>query len=201
MFDSSVTRGKPSTFPLSAVIKGWTEGLQLMETGETRRFWIPENLAYQGRGGGRPAGMLVFDVTIFSIERGTPPPPAPADVAAAPADAEVTATGLQSKVITASTVPGAKRPGPKSQVTVDYSGWTTDGNLFDSSVVRKKRATFKADYVIKGWTEGLQLMQEGESRRFWIPPQLAYGSCDTNTNGRPCGTLVFDVTLYSTDAK
>jgi len=57
----------PSTFRLDKVIPGWTEGIPLMVEGETRRFWIPENLAYGGRPG-RPAGMLVFDVELISIK-------------------------------------------------------------------------------------------------------------------------------------
>ena len=64
--DSSVERGEPSSFPLGGVIKGWTEGLQLMVEGEKRRFWIPEKLAYKGRKGS-PAGMLVFDVELLEI--------------------------------------------------------------------------------------------------------------------------------------
>jgi peptidylprolyl isomerase len=67
MFDSSVQRGEPATFPLDGVIPGWTEGLQLMTVGEKRRLWIPANLAYEGRPG-RPQGMLVFDVELIGIE-------------------------------------------------------------------------------------------------------------------------------------
>ena len=67
MFDSSVARGAPASFPLNRVISGWTEGVQLMVPGEKRRFWIPEDLAYGGRPG-RPAGMLVFDVELISIQ-------------------------------------------------------------------------------------------------------------------------------------
>jgi len=67
MFDSSVTRGQPASFPLNGVISGWTEGVQLMVPGETRRFWIPEDLAYGGRPN-YPAGMLVFDVELISIQ-------------------------------------------------------------------------------------------------------------------------------------
>lgn len=67
-----------------------------MTPGETRRLWIPENLAYRGMPG-RPAGMLVFDVTLYSFVAMPKPPPVPADVAAPPADAEVTKTGLASK--------------------------------------------------------------------------------------------------------
>jgi peptidylprolyl isomerase len=64
-FDSSVTRGRPLEFPLDGVIQGWTEGLQLMVEGESRRFWIPEALAYRGRQA--PYGDLVFDVQLLAI--------------------------------------------------------------------------------------------------------------------------------------
>ncbi|HEX5044965.1 MAG TPA: FKBP-type peptidyl-prolyl cis-trans isomerase [Candidatus Polarisedimenticolaceae bacterium] len=73
-FDSSYGRGTPMTMPLSRMIDGWKEGLQLMVPGEMRRFWIPEELAYKGRPG-RPQGMLVFDVELISI--GAPPPSPP----------------------------------------------------------------------------------------------------------------------------
>ena len=66
LFDSSIQRGEPSTFPLDRVIAGWTEGLQLMVVGEMRRFWIPEALAY--RGVRDPKGMLVFDVELLQIQ-------------------------------------------------------------------------------------------------------------------------------------
>ncbi len=187
MFDSSVVRGKPVRFPLDRVIAGWTEGVQLMVAGETRRLWIPEELAYQGREG-RPKGMLVFDVELISIYE---PPAAPPDVAAAPADAKVTKSGLASKVLQAGT--GDKHPSRFSSVTVHYSGWTTDGKMFDSSVERGQPASFRLDQVIRGWTEGLQLMVEGEKRRFWIPEKLAYGG----RKGAPQGMLVFDVELIS----
>ena len=66
MFDSSVTRGRPSSFPVTGVIAGWTEALQLMVEGEKRRLWIPEPLAYKGLR--EPKGMLVFDVELLSIK-------------------------------------------------------------------------------------------------------------------------------------
>ena len=116
-------------------------------------------------------------------------PPAPPDVAAPPADAQVTASGLASKILKPGS--GEQRPGPTALVTVHYTGWTTDGRPFDSSVARGQPATFPLDRIIPGWTEGLQLMQVGEERRFWIPEALAY----QGRPGRPQGTLVFDVEL------
>ncbi len=188
MFDSSVERGAPATLPLDRVIAGWTEGLQLMVVGEKRRMWIPERLAYGGREG-RPAGMLIFDVELLGIEEPPPPPAAPEDVAGPPTDAIFTKSRLASKVLEAGT--GAEHPTKKSEVTVHYSGWTTDGKMFDSSVMRGKPATFRLDAVIAGWTEGVQLMVKGETRRFWIPEKLAY----KGQAGTPAGMLVFDVTL------
>tara|TARA_B100001167_G_C16604448_1_gene227381 strand:+ start:136 stop:588 length:453 start_codon:yes stop_codon:yes gene_type:complete len=116
--------------------------------------------------------------------------PAPSDVSAAPNDAETTASGLASKVL--ETGSGSEHPAATSNVTVHYTGWTTDGQMFDSSVTRGQPSTFPLDGVIRGWTEGVQLMVVGEKRRFWIPEELAYG-------GRrdPRGMLVFDVELLA----
>ena len=114
---------------------------------------------------------------------------APPDVAAPPEDAEFTESGLASKVLEEGT--GTEHPTATSTVTVHYTGWKTDGTMFDSSVKRGKTSSFPLNRVIKGWTEGLQLMVVGEKRRFWIPTDLAYGE-----NGRVPGMLVFDVELF-----
>ena len=129
--------------------------------------------------------MLVFDVELFDFVS-TPP-----DVAAPPADAEVTKSGLASKVLRPGT--GKVHPRKSYRVTVHYTGWTTDGKMFDSSVTRGAPATFPLTQVIKGWTEGVQLMVEGEKRRFWIPDKLAY----KGVKDRPQGMLVFDIELIS----
>ncbi len=186
MFDSSIARGQTATFPLDRVIAGWTEGVQLMVVGETRRFWIPEPLAYQGKRD--PKGMLVFDVELISYKAAPTPPATPPDVKAAPADAKKTASGLAYKVISKGT--GTRHPGATSNVEVHYSGWTTDGKMFDSSVARGESITFPLNQVISGWTEGVQLMVEGEKTRFWIPEALAYQG-----KSEPRGMLVFDVEL------
>lgn len=68
MFDSSLPRGEPATFPLSALIPGWQEGVPLMSPGDTVRFWIPGALAYDPLPGDNPKGPLVFDITLHSFE-------------------------------------------------------------------------------------------------------------------------------------
>jgi len=196
MFDSSAKRGKPAEFPLNRVIKGWTEGVALMVTGEKRRFWIPGNLAYgeatpndPHAAMGPPRGTLVFDVELISFKEAPKPPDVPKDVAKIPKNAKKTKSGIGSRVLTKGT--GKDHPTATSVVTVHYSGWTTDGKMFDSSIVRGTPATFGLNQVIPGWTEGLQLMVIGETRRIWIPENLAYGG----RPGRPAGMLVFDVEL------
>lgn len=191
MFDSSVVRGEPTSFGLNQVIKGWTEGLQLMTVGEKRRFWIPSELAYGNRPG-RPAGQLTFDVELLSFEKTPEPPTVPEDVAKAPANAKKTKSGIAYRVLKK----GTKKvhPSATSQVRVHYSGWTTDGKMFDSSVVRGEPTTFGLNQVIPGWTEGVQLMVEGEKTRFWIPGKLAYGD-EPKQPGMPSGMLVFEIEL------
>jgi peptidylprolyl isomerase len=188
MFDSSHSRNATATFPLDRVIKGWGEGVQLMVAGEKRRLWIPQTLAYNGQAG-RPAGMLVFDIEL--LELAPSPRVAPPDVAAAPADAKRTASGLAYKVLKAGT--GTEHPRRESQVTVHYTGWQTNGRMFDSSVERGAPTSFGLGDVIPGWTEGVQLMVVGEKTRFWIPQDLAY----KGQSGSPSGMLVFDVELIA----
>ena len=116
--------------------------------------------------------------------------PAPSDVSRPPASAILHESGISSRVI----IPGSGQdhPGPTSTVTVHYTGWQTNGSMFDSSLLRKKPSTFPLDRVIVGWREGLMLMVEGEHRRIWIPESLAYGP---NPDHGPSGMLVFDITL------
>lgn len=124
--------------------------------------------------------------------------PAPPDVEAPPEEAERSESGLAWIVLR----PGDGETFPTLQdvVRVHYSGWQTDGRMFDSSVMRGETATFPVGGVIPGWVEGLQLMTEGEQRRFWIPSELAYGD-EPMRPGAPAGMLVFDVYLIEVGAR
>jgi FKBP-type peptidyl-prolyl cis-trans isomerase FklB len=101
-------------------------------------------------------------------------------------------SGLQYEVITEGH--GAK-PTSTSKVTCHYHGTLIDGTVFDSSVRRGQPATFPLNMVIKGWTEGVQLMPMGSKWRFFIPPQLAYGERQTGAHIGPNSTLIFEVEL------
>jgi peptidylprolyl isomerase len=206
MFDSSVIRNEPAEFPLGGVIAGWTDGIPMMSVGDKTRFWIPEELAYKGSPG-KPQGMLVFDVELLEIKppadahaghghddghgHGAPPAgiPAPPDVAAPVKDAKKSPKGVSYKVITAGK--GGPKPTADDTVKVHYTGWTTDGKMFDSSVQRGQPAEFPLRGVIPGWTDAIPVMSVGDKVRFWIPEELAY----KGVAGRPQGMLVFDVEL------
>ncbi len=106
-------------------------------------------------------------------------------------DVVETASGLQYKVVTAGT---GKKPLATDKVKVHYKGTLLDGTVFDSSYDRGEPITFPLNGVIKGWTEGLQLMSEGSKYILYIPSDLGYG--DRGTQGiKPGSTLVFEVEL------
>ena len=187
MFDSSLSRPMPSMFPLNRAMAGWRECVGLMVLHEVRRCWVPEALGYKGAAG-RPKGVVVFDIELLDTRLS--PTIAPPDVKEPPADAKKTPAGLSYKVLRPGA--GTRHPTSFSKVTVHYSGWTTDGKLFDSSIARGAPATFDlGGGVIRGWTEGVPLMVEGERTRIWIPQDLAY----KGEAGSPRGMLVFDIDL------
>lgn len=104
-----------------------------------------------------------------------------------------TASGLQYEVLTKGT--GTKNPSASESVTVHYAGTTLDGKEFDSSYKRGEPTSFPLNRVIKGWTEGVQLMTEGAKYRFYIPSDLAYGERGAGRAIQPNATLIFDVEL------
>jgi peptidylprolyl isomerase len=138
--------------------------------------------------------VLAFALTACTLKEEQPPAsadiPAPPDVAAPPADAHTTASGLASKMLRV----GMSNTRPKlgNRVKVHYTGWTTDGKMFETSTNGEPpEFPLTPGGLIDGWTEGLQLMVVGERRRFWIPESLAY----KGQPGAPAGTLVFDIEL------
>ncbi|HEX6930047.1 MAG TPA: FKBP-type peptidyl-prolyl cis-trans isomerase [Gammaproteobacteria bacterium] len=117
--------------------------------------------------------------------------PAPENVAAAPAEAAQTPNGVAYIIL--SDAAGDVHPTVQDTVTVHYTGWTTDGRMFDSSVVRGEPASFPLGSLIPGWQEAVPLMTVGDKYRFWIPGKLAYDS--STRAGAPKGMLVFDIEL------
>jgi FKBP-type peptidyl-prolyl cis-trans isomerase len=162
-----------------------------MTAGERVRFWVDAEKMQQGEKPvpGMPKGQLCYEAEVVQIEPGVPPPAVPPDVAKPPADAKKTAKGVSYKVLKPGK--GGPHPTPNDTVKVHYTGWTTDGKMFDSSVVRNEPSEFSLHGVIAGWTDGIPQMSVGDKFRFWIPEEMAY----KGQAGRPQGMLVFDVEL------
>jgi len=195
-FDSSYDRNEPIQFMLGAgqVIPGWDEGIALMKIGDKAKLIIPPELAYgeQGAGGGiiPPNATLMFDVELIGTQPG--PPAAPSEVAAA--DYTTTESGLQYFDLEAGS--GAA-PEAGQTVSVHYTGWLEDGQMFDSSLVRGRPFEFAigVGQVIPGWDEGVASMQVGGKRQLVIPAELAYGEQGAGGVIPPNATLVFEVEL------
>jgi len=193
MFDTTEMRKRPAKVPPYRQPAPFEDVLTSMTAGERVRFWVPSEKMTQGGRAvpGMPQGQLCYEVEILQIEKGIAPPPTPPDVARPPASAKKTAKGVFYRVLKAGK--GGAHPRPTDTVRVNYTGWTTDGKMFDSSVVRHEPSEFSLQGVIAGWTDGIPQMSVGDKFRFWIPAELAY----KGSPGRPQGMLVFDVELLS----
>ncbi len=175
---------EPRTLMFRKMIPGWQDILGDMVVGERRLAWIPGPLAHLKRG--KKKGQRTVDFELMAVK---PAPKPPADLRKPPKDAKKTASGLVYKKLTAGT--GKEHPKATTRVKVNYAGWSQqDKNCFDFSE-KGKPATFKLDEVIKGWTEGMQLMVAGDKFRFWVPQKIAYDGFPR----KPKGTLVFDIEL------
>lgn len=187
VLDSSVWSPGPTTVELGSVPEGIRSAMLTMSVGEKFRMWIPKEL-HDGE------SAIITEMRLLTIERRPKPIPAPEDVAEAPKKAKKTKSGIRYQILERK-ASSRKKPKSTSRVEVHYTGWTTDGVMFDSSVTKGQTAIFPLDRVIAGWTEGLQLMRPGQRFRFWIPEALAY----KGTKGAPAGMLVFDVELLAID--
>lgn len=194
MLETTEMKKRPITSPPFRQAPPLEEILTTMAGGQRVRFWVDAGRMRRPQPG--PAqGLLCYEVDLVTIQKSkNPPPPTPGDVAKPPGDAKKTEKGVFYKVLKAGK--GGAKPTANDAVRVQYTGWTTDGRMFDSSVIRGEPAEFSLRGVIAGWTDGIPLMSVGDRFRFWIPDHLAYkGQPD-----RPQGMLVFDVELVEIKA-
>lgn len=193
-FDSSVDRNDPIKFPLGKgyVIKGWDEGIALLKVGDKAIFTIPPDLGYGSmQRGPIPANStLIFEVELMGVVPG----PKYDFYNVDGKKLQTTASGLQYIVVEEGS--GAT-PEAGQKVTVHYTGFFADKQVFDSSVPRKQPFEFSLGkgQVIKGWDEGVALMKKGAKYRLIIPYQLAYGEMGRPPVIPPKSTLYFDVEL------
>jgi peptidylprolyl isomerase len=193
-FDSSIKRGQPfqTKIGVGQVIKGWDEGVTMLNVGDSAQLIIPADLGYgsMARGGIPANSTLIFDV--FVIDTKKPVVPVPYEVKGK--TVLKTASGLEYIVVHSGK--GAQATAGK-MVSVHYTGYLLNGTKFDSSVERGDAFTFPLGQgrVIPGWDEGVALMKEGDKFRFIIPYQLAYGEQGYPPVIPEKSTLVFDVEL------
>ena len=197
MFETTEMKKRPSKIAPYRQAATLEEVLTMMTAGERVRVWSTgEKMAPNGKvAPGLPTGAVCYEIEVITIEPGVEPPPVPSDVAKPPSDAQKTAKGTFFKVLKSGGKTGPK-PKATDTVKVNYTGWTTDGRMFDSSVIRKEPAEFSLQGVVAGWTDGIPQMSVGDKFRFWIPDELAYKGAP----GRPQGMLVFDIELLEIKA-
>jgi peptidylprolyl isomerase len=194
MIETTEMKKRPAKSTPFRQSAGFEDVLTEMTSGERVRFWIdadkmkPQLLP-------TASGQVCFEVEVLQIDKSVADaPPPPPDVAKPPGDAKKSAKGVFYKVL--KTGKGGPKPKPSDAVKVIYTGWSTDGRMFDSSVIKAQPAEFSLNGVIAGWTEGIGLMSVGDKMRFWIPEELAY----KGQPSRPQGMLVFDVELLEIKA-
>jgi FKBP-type peptidyl-prolyl cis-trans isomerase len=193
MLDSTEPKQRPESNQPSKLPVAMTEALTQMAVGARVRFWIDAEKMKQGGKPlpGDPAGVVCYELEVTQVTRPAhEPPPTPPDVARPPAGAAKTAKGVFYRVLKAAGK-ATRHPVATDTVKVHYTGWTTDGRMFDSSQLRGEPASFSLGGVIAGWTDGIPVMTVGDRVRLWIPEELAYKGAP----GKPAGMLVFDVEL------
>jgi FKBP-type peptidyl-prolyl cis-trans isomerase len=189
MFDSTRVREKTQTMQPAKAPDWLQEVILQLNKGASARGWVPADQVPKNLPGG-PEGMLVYEVEVVDVKS---PPKAPDDVAAPPKDAQKSPRGVFYKVL--------EKGDSDVHASVDknfkahYTGWTTDGKMFDSSVVKGRPIEFPLNQMIEGWKDAIPLMAIGDRFRLWIPEELAY----KGQPGRPAGMLVFDVELLGVD--
>lgn len=200
LLSTSGLHGETSTQCLTAAIPGIAQALTAMSPGEKRRVWVPEELAFvehMAHHGTKktlnadppPRVDLTFDVELVRILKAAE---RPLNLKAPPRDAFKTPAGVAILVLKPGA--GTKHPSPASRVTLNYTGWTANGQLFESTVTSGHPAIFFMGTTLAGWREGLPYLVAGEKARLWIPAALAYGDRPADKMV-PAGDLVYDIEL------
>ena len=198
LFSTSTAMNDADVLCLSTAVMGVAEALKDMVVGEKRRLWLPEELTFhEGHHHGQrrpedeepPHKDLTFEITLLSIMKAAP---TPADLTQPPPEAVKMPSGLAYQILKAGT--GSTHPAMTNKVSVHFSGWRSNGRLFESTVMANHPALVTLGSAMAGWREGISHMVVGEKTRFWIPAALAYGEKPAN-RFTPAGDLVYDIEL------
>jgi FKBP-type peptidyl-prolyl cis-trans isomerase len=192
VFARSSLDGSPNTECVRRLTLGVAEAVRAMVVGEQRRVWVPAHLntaidAANELQAAPPA--LTYEITLVDVIKA---PPTPSPLLGSDPRARKLPSGLALKVLSKGS--GSVHPSITSKVMLHLSGWTTDGALFESTLMTGQTASFEVQALLPGLREGVQAMVEGERVRLWIPAALAYGN-GRRRRGQPAGPLVYDVEL------
>jgi peptidylprolyl isomerase len=185
---------QPGNACLRTMFPGMAEAVKLMALGEQRRIWIPAKLTYAGDDDDKPAPLdVTVDFELLAIQKA---PPVPPDLKLPPRNATKLESGVSFRRIKKGT--GTQHPSGKSRMLLQFSGWTVDGDLIESSVMAGQPASFDMLTVLRGWRETLLHMVPGDKVRVWIPAAMAFG--DKPRRGQPKGDVVYELELLSLNA-
>jgi FKBP-type peptidyl-prolyl cis-trans isomerase len=201
LFSTSGAHGELTVQCLFTALPGISEALNSMVTGEKRRVWIPGAMAFARHIAHHankvnheeppPNVDLTVDLELMQILKAPTPPP---DLKTPPPAALRMPSGVALQVLKPGT--GTAHPIMTSRVTLNYSGWTMDGKLFESTIMSGHPGDFLVGTVLLGWREVLPKMVAGEKVRIWIPAALAYGDHPVDKMV-PAGSLVYDIELLA----
>jgi FKBP-type peptidyl-prolyl cis-trans isomerase len=196
---ASGPHGESTTQCLSAAIPGVAVALASMVAGEKRRVWVPADYSvasHMAHHAGHPMqedetprSDLTFDLELIRVLESARTPP---DLRTPPRTAYHTPSGVVIEVLKPGM--GTGHPTMNSRVKLNYTGWTTDGTVFESTTMSRHLATFLLGTALPGWRDALPHMLPGEKARLWIPAKLAYGDHPANRL-LPAGPLVYDLEL------
>jgi FKBP-type peptidyl-prolyl cis-trans isomerase len=191
LLGGSRTWSQPGKTCLRVMFPGMAEAVKRMAPGERRRIWIPAHLSYVGDDDDKAEPLdLTVDFELLTIQKA---PPIPLDLKTPPASATKLQSGVSYHRLKQGS--GIEHPSSKTQMLLDFSGWTVNGDLIESTVMAGHPASFELISALRGWRDVLQLMVVGDKVRIWIPAALAYGA--KPRRGQPKGDLVYDLELLA----
>jgi peptidylprolyl isomerase len=201
VFDSSKDRGQPATFKLAGLIQGWQEGIPGMKPGGIRKLVILPDKGYgqQNKGKIPPGSTLIFEVELLEVipqKNVTTGPGKPMSDGSNGGTEDPGLKEIESGLKYRDLKEGSGEPVKEgATVTVHYTGWTVDGNQFDSSKTKGKPMTSPLGGLVVGWQKGIPGMKPGGVRKLVIPAALGYGDRGSPPDSPGGATLIFEIEL------